>query len=139
MKDHFNTHECMFHSTIFWVSFHSSAQSCFNLVPEYSNQVFLLHIYPLLILEDRTELVTELCYFPVSYGDWTINNSLLWEIFTAVSQRWPFLRQTESFSRGVKLALNCELNFFTLTSCDTYHLDVALFVTFCDNGVSCNF
>lgn len=113
-------HKCMFHSIIFWVSFHSPAQSCFSLVPEYPNQVFLLHIYPLLTLEDRTELVIELCYFLVSSGDWTINNSLLWEIFTAVSQRWPFLRQTEGFSRGMKLTLNCELNFFTLISCDTY-------------------
>lgn len=122
--------ECMFHSKIIRVSFHSPAQSSFNLVPEYTNQVFLLHICSPLTLEDRTELVKELCCFLVPSGDWSINNWLLWEIFTAVSQGWHFLRQTRGFSRGLKLTLNCELNFFILISCDT----LALW-----EGVSCNF
>lgn len=68
--------ERAFRCTWMYVSYHHSlcswTQCWFNPVPQYQNQVFFLRIYPLLTLEDMTELVTDLRYLLVSSRDWTI-------------------------------------------------------------------
>lgn len=70
LKEHSDAHGCMSHIIIFCLC--SWTQCWFNSVPQYQNQVFFLRIYPLLTLEDMTELVTDLRYLLVSSRDWTI-------------------------------------------------------------------
>lgn len=113
--------KCIFHCKIFRVSFYSPTKSSFNLVPQYPNQVFLLHICSLLTLEDRTELVTELALFPCVL--WELNYQQLTTLrdFYSCESGMTFSETDWSLHRGREVAFQLWTKFF--------HIDLLWHIT----------